>query len=40
MWKKDGPLAQIGLVASPDEVMAANEKAVTELTTISAEDLK
>lgn len=40
MWKKDGPLAQIGLVASPDDVMAANEKAVTELTTISADDLK
>jgi phosphate transport system substrate-binding protein len=39
-WKKDGVLAKIGLVASPDDVMAANTKAVTELTTISAADLK
>lgn len=38
-WKKDGPLAEIGLVASPDDVMTANEKAATELTTITAEDL-
>ena len=40
MWKKDGPLAQIGLVASPDDVMVANEKAVRELTTLNADDLK
>jgi phosphate transport system substrate-binding protein len=38
-WKADGPLAKIGLVASPDDVMAANEKAAKELITISAEDL-
>ena len=38
-WTKDGPLAKIGLVASPDDVMAANEKAAKELITITAEDL-
>jgi phosphate transport system substrate-binding protein len=38
-WSKDGPLAKIGLVASPDDVMAANLTAATELTTITAEDL-
>lgn len=39
-WTKDGPLAKIGLVASPDDVMAANEKAATELVTITAADLE
>ena len=39
-WKKDGPLAKIGLVASPDDVMAANEKAVAELSVLSADQLK
>ena len=39
-WSKDGPLAKIGLVASPADVMVANEKAVVEQTVISADDLK
>jgi len=39
-WGKDGPLAKIGLVASPDDVQAANAKAVAELTTLSADQLK
>ena len=39
-WKKDGPLAKIGLVASPDDVMAANEKAVAELITLTGDELK
>lgn len=39
-WSKDGMLAQIGLVASPDDVMAANQKAATEFTTLNGADLK
>ena len=40
MWAKDGPLAKIGLVASPDDVMAANKKAATEFTTLDGAELK
>lgn len=40
MWSKDGPLAKIGLVASPDDVMALNTTAATEFTTIDGSDLK
>ncbi|UVI38756.1 substrate-binding domain-containing protein [Qipengyuania spongiae] len=36
MWSKDGPLARIGLVASPPETMAANLRAATEYTTLDA----
>jgi len=39
-WSKDGPLAKIGLVASPADVMAANEKAVVEQIVMTADDLK
>lgn len=38
-WSKDGPLAQIGLVASPDDVREANAKAATQFTTMSGSDL-
>ncbi len=40
MWAKDGPLAKIGLVASPDDVMAASRKAATEYTTLDGSQLK
>lgn len=40
MWERGGPLADIGLVASPDEVMAANLSAATEYTTIDGSELK
>lgn len=39
-WSKDGALAKIGLVASPDDVMAANAKAATEFTILNGADLK
>ncbi|WFL76924.1 substrate-binding domain-containing protein [Altererythrobacter arenosus] len=39
-WAKDGPLAKIGLVASPDDVMAKNMKAATEYTTLTSAELK
>lgn len=39
-WTKDGVLAKIGLVASPDDVMAASAKAATEFTTMNSADLK
>ena len=40
MWAKDGDLAKIGLVASPDDVMATNQKAATEYTTLDGAQLK
>ncbi|PNQ76917.1 phosphate ABC transporter substrate-binding protein [Erythrobacter sp. SAORIC-644] len=40
MWAKDGDLAKIGLVASPDDVMAVNQKAATEFTTLDGAQLK
>ncbi|QYJ05931.1 substrate-binding domain-containing protein [Qipengyuania flava] len=40
MWSKDGDLAKIGLVASPDDVMAANLTAATEFTTLDGTELK
>lgn len=40
MWERGGPLASIGLVASPDDVMATNFIAATEYTTIDGSDLK
>lgn len=39
-WGVDGPLAQIGLVASPDDVMARNNAAVTELPAMTAADFE
>ena len=39
MWERGGPLASIGLVASPDDVMAANLIAATEYTTIDGSEL-
>lgn len=39
-WAKDGPLAKIGLVASPDDVMAKNAKVVAEQLTLSGDELK
>ncbi len=38
-WTKDGPLAKIGLVASPPEEMSLNERRVNELLTMTREDL-
>ncbi len=38
-WKKDGPLAKIGLVASPPDEMSLNERRVSELLTMTREDL-
>lgn len=38
-WGKDGPLAKIGLVASPPEVMAKSEKAATEFTVLDGSEL-
>ncbi|MCV0381883.1 MAG: substrate-binding domain-containing protein [Erythrobacter sp.] len=40
MWSKDGPLARIGLVASPPETMAANQRAATEYTTLDASEFQ
>ncbi|WP_324827579.1 substrate-binding domain-containing protein [Qipengyuania zhejiangensis] len=40
MWAKGGELAKIGLVASPDDVMAANTKAAIEHTTLDGSQLK
>ncbi|MEM9502064.1 MAG: substrate-binding domain-containing protein [Pseudomonadota bacterium] len=38
-WKADGPLAGIGLVASPTEEMAKNERRVNELLTLARTEL-
>lgn len=40
MWGKDGPLAELGLVASPDDVMATSQRAATEFTTLDGAQLK
>lgn len=40
MWERGGPLAKIGLVASPDDVMAANTIAATEFATLDGSELK
>ncbi len=39
-WGVDGPLAKIGLVASPEDVMARNNAAVTEFPALTAADFK
>ncbi len=38
-WKTDGPLARIGLVASPSDEMSVNERRVNELIVMTREDL-
>ncbi|MEM6267761.1 MAG: substrate-binding domain-containing protein, partial [Pseudomonadota bacterium] len=38
-WKADGPLAKIGLVASPPDTMSLNERRVTEAITMTRADL-
>ena len=38
-WNKDGPLAKIGMVAMPADVMAANAAKVTELPVLTKADL-
>ncbi|MBD3728455.1 MAG: substrate-binding domain-containing protein [Sphingomonadales bacterium] len=38
-WAKGGPLAKIGLVASPDDVQAKSLGVVTNLTTLSGDEL-
>ncbi len=40
MWDKGGPLADIGLVASPPETMATNMAAATQYTTLDGSQLK
>jgi phosphate transport system substrate-binding protein len=39
-WDKDGPLAKVGLVASPDDVRAANTAKATDFTVLTADELK
>ena len=39
-WSRDGLLAKLGMVVSPDDVQAANAKAATDLTPMSGADLK
>ena len=39
-WGRGGPLAAVGLVATPDDVMAKMASAVTEHTALTADDLK
>ncbi len=39
-WAKDGPLAKIGLVASPSDVAAKSQAAATQFTPLSATELK
>ncbi len=39
-WSKDGPLAKIGLVAAPDDVMATSLAAATESKVMTGADLK
>ncbi len=38
-WGADGSLAQVGLVANPDDAMARNTAAITELPALTADDL-
>lgn len=39
-WGRDGPLAAIGLVVNPDDVMARSNAAVTELPVLTAADFE
>lgn len=40
MWNRDGPLAKLGLVASPPDVAARNRTVVQELTPLDSTQLK
>ena len=40
MWAKDGPLAKVGLVAAPDDVLAKSKAAADNLTPLSGAELK
>lgn len=40
MWAKDGPLAKMGLVASPDDVMAKSQTAATSFAVMDGAGLK
>ena len=40
MWSRGGPLADIGLVASPDDVMARTTQALTQFPTLTAADFQ
>ena len=40
LWQKDGPLAKIGLVAAPDDVLAKSKSVIENGTTLTADDLK
>jgi phosphate transport system substrate-binding protein len=39
-WDRGGPLARIGMVAMPAEAMEANARKVSELVTLTMEDLE
>ena len=39
-WNKDGPLAKIGLVVSPDDVLAKSNAAATSLSPMKGDELK
>jgi phosphate transport system substrate-binding protein len=39
-WGREGPLARIGLVVNPDDVMARSTAAITELTAMTAADFE
>ena len=39
-WRRGGPLAKLGLVASPGDAMAANTAVATEFTVMNADGLK
>jgi phosphate transport system substrate-binding protein len=39
-WGKDGPLAAVGLVASPDDVAARSQKLATDFTPLTAADFE
>ena len=39
-WGREGPLAQIGLVVNPDDVMARSTAAITELPVLTAADFE
>ena len=40
MWAKDGPLAKLGLVAAPDDVLAKSKAAADNMTPLSGAELK
>lgn len=40
MWGKDGALSKLGFISSPDDVLAANTAAATQLTVLDGSQLK